>query len=749
MQNVSKEYRESMKSPLRERAYIMLSFGIVNQEAQNNATVLKKGLASYSSPNLIFKKSTNLVDFATLEQDWLKVDGSMFFPPNSTYNDLKTGVVSENTVDENGVELTVNLNVPTVDIKGLTINFGANYPVDFDILTDTEQILEVRGNTQSEFKTEEVFSGITQIKFFVRNMRKTNQRLRIYSMLMGYGLVFTNDDVIDSSMNTYVSPICEDLPQIDFEVKLKNNDRYFNVDNPKSAIHFIETGQEMEISYGYQLPNSDEIEWVKGHKLLCSEWDSDDTAATIRCQDALRNLNGEYKNAKKYVSSLKLSNLAREVFEDLKIKNYYLDPVLDDVRFSGILPEMSNKEMLQVIANACRCTLSQSRDGKITIISNIRPEFSADGTKQEYYSKVENTASNIAKDEYANFSTDYIRVDGKMFFPPYRKDVISGAEKLLNTGYVSSVVSDNKGNFSLLSRPKITLTMETVTTASSMDFIFGDACPKSIAVTFSLSGETKSENFNIDKSKTTVNFGTKEFDRIVIEIRSTKKPYSRAVINSIGFNGSTDFTVEKSDMVSVPLAIKQELVKDVVVIYHEAITGRYETILETEVEAKEGQTETFEFEKPVRFYMLSLTSKVNAEIVSSDEYSVTVKYLATKTFDLKILGKVVTVTDKKIINSINERGIIVEWNNPLLSAKLYAQKVADWLADYYKNNIEYEYDTRGNPELDALNIVYQENDFIKDMQVQIYDYTLNFNQAFSGKVTARRIGGQNVDRTEN
>ncbi len=39
MQNVSKEYRESMKSPLRERAYIMLSFGIVNQEAQNNATV--------------------------------------------------------------------------------------------------------------------------------------------------------------------------------------------------------------------------------------------------------------------------------------------------------------------------------------------------------------------------------------------------------------------------------------------------------------------------------------------------------------------------------------------------------------------------------------------------------------------------------------------------------------------------------------------------------------------------------------
>lgn len=745
MQNVSKEYRESMKSPLRERAYIMLSFGIVNKEAQNNATILKKGLAPYSSPDLIFKKSTNLVDFATLEQDWLKVDGSMFFPPNDTYNNLKTGVVSENTVDENGVELTVNLNVPAVDIKGLTINFGANYPVDFDILTDTEQILEVRGNTQSEFKTEEVFSGITQIKLFVKNMRKTNQRLRIYSMLMGYGLVFTNDDVIDSSMNTYVSPICEDLPQIDFEVKLKNYDRYFNVDNPKSAIHFIETGQEMEISYGYQLPNSDEIEWIKGQKLLCSEWDSDDTTATIRCQDVFRNLDGEYKNAKKYVSGLKLSNLAREVLDDLKIENYYLDPILNDVRFSGILPEISNKEILQVIANACRCTLSQSRDGKVTIISNIRPEFSAKGSSQEYYSKAENVTNDVVKDEYANFSTDYIRVDGSMYFPPRLNDIILGSEKLLNTGYVSSAISDYKGNFSLLNIPKITLNMKTVTIASSIDFVFGNACPKKISIEFSLNGKTEYENFIITKTNTTVNFDTKEFDRVIIKIKSTINPNSRVVINNISFNGSTDFTIEKNDMVSVPLAIKEEMVKEISVIAHEVTIGRYETVLETEVEAKEGQTETFEFEKPVLSYRLSLTSDVNAEIVSSDEYSVTVKYTATKTFDLKILGKVIYVTDKKVVKSLNERGSIVEWNNPLISSQVNAQKVADWLADYYKNNIEYEYDTRGNPELDPLDIIYQENDFIENMQVQIYDCTLNFNQAFSGKITARRIGGKNVD----
>ena len=61
-----------------------------------------------------------------------------------------------------------------------------------------------------------------------------------------------------------MSPIGADVPQIDFSVQLKNYDHYFNVDNPKSAINFLETGQEMEIYYGYQLPETGEIEWVRG-----------------------------------------------------------------------------------------------------------------------------------------------------------------------------------------------------------------------------------------------------------------------------------------------------------------------------------------------------------------------------------------------------------------------------------------------------------------------------------------------------
>ena len=292
MQKVSKAYKESMKSSLRERAYIMLSFGLVNQEAQAKASIDDGSFAYFSNKQNIFGEHPDDTIYATLEEDFTKVDGSMFFLPRQStggsYYD--TGIISEKLLTEAQFELTISLNTIAIDFRGLSINFGENYPVDFDVVGSTGQTVQFRGNIKSEWSTEEVFENTTYIKMIFYTMKKPQSRLRIYSILFGYGLVYYNDSVMDSSLDSYVSPIGADVPQIDFSVTLKNYDRYFNVDNPKSAINYLETGQEMDIMYGYQLPDSDEIEWIQGNHLLCSEWESDDNTATIRCQDIFRNM---------------------------------------------------------------------------------------------------------------------------------------------------------------------------------------------------------------------------------------------------------------------------------------------------------------------------------------------------------------------------------------------------------------------------------------------------------------------------
>ena len=73
MQKVSNEYRESMKSSLRERGYIMLSFGLVNQEAQAKARIEKGNFTRYSNTSNIFGKKTDDTIYATLEENFTKV----------------------------------------------------------------------------------------------------------------------------------------------------------------------------------------------------------------------------------------------------------------------------------------------------------------------------------------------------------------------------------------------------------------------------------------------------------------------------------------------------------------------------------------------------------------------------------------------------------------------------------------------------------------------------------------------------
>ena len=66
MYKVSDEYRASMKSSLRERAYIMISFGLVNQEAQAKARIEDGNFTRYSNTSNLFGMKPDDTIYATL-----------------------------------------------------------------------------------------------------------------------------------------------------------------------------------------------------------------------------------------------------------------------------------------------------------------------------------------------------------------------------------------------------------------------------------------------------------------------------------------------------------------------------------------------------------------------------------------------------------------------------------------------------------------------------------------------------------
>ena len=740
MQKVSKAYKESMKSSLRERAYIMLSFGLVNQEAQAKARIAPGDFAYFSNAaNLFSEKSAEMV-YATLEEDFTKVDGSMLFLPrrNSSDTYYDTGLVGGKLVSQAQYELTINLNTGATDFKGITINFGENYPVDFDMVSSSGQTIEIRDNTLAEFTSEEVLENTTYVKLVFYRMKNPQSRLRIYSIRFGYGLVYYNDSVMSSSLDSYISPIGADVPQIDFSVQLKNYDHYFNVDNPKSAINFLETGQEMEIFYGYQLPDSEEIEWVRGNHLLCSEWESDDYTATIRCQDIFRNMDSEYYKGTYTSAGRSYFDLAKEILTDAGLSDYYIDPRLKKLYTKNPLPRVQHKEALQIIANACRCVLSQTRFGSVQIKSSFNPEAAASSNGETAYSQVGNILNDSVKDEYASLAGNYTVANGGMYFLPRN---VSG--NVLNTGYVSSAISDENGEFG--TNPVVTIVQEAACMYYGVKFVFGQALPAAITIRTYNNGSLVEEYEVEDEiTKTLVILHDfDDFDTMKIEFTKTAEPHNRIVLNHFSFGDVTDFTMTRTDMTSSPKAIKQELIKEVIVPCYSYQNGTLEeSLVSEEIEVVNGQVETFFIGEPSYNFRATLDEgSSGVSIVASGNYYVTLKFSKTGTFRLEVFGYRYKIVERYAIKTLHSRGKTIKWENPLISDMTMATDLAEWLGEYYTAGIEYEYNTRGNPEIDANDIVYQENEFHKDMKVTIYRQTLNFNQSFSGKVTARRIGG--------
>lgn len=740
MQKVSKEYQASMSSPLRERAFIQVSFGLINQTAQTEAKLRASNESYYSSSASVLTFGANNVEYATLERNFTKVDGSMRFLPREDldviYHD--TGIVSESTLETEEFALLVNFGSEEISFKGFSIDFGYNYPTEFKIFTNNGKRLDITNNDKSLWVTDETFDKVRKITILVRKMKYDGCRVRIKSLQFGLGLVYGNEYVLDSSLESYVSPISADIPQIDFMVKLKNDDKYFNVDNPKSAINYFETGQQLSVMYGYKLPDSNNVEWVKGGQLVCTEWESDDNTATIRGTDLLRGLDREYSMGQYSSVGVNYYDVLTSLFRETGIKKYYIEPRLKLLKLKNPIPRVKLKEAIQLLANACRCTVSQSRWGEIQIKSNYIPELNISSDDGDRMSNLANVLKPSQKVEFARLDRDYTTVDGSMFFA--NRTGVSRRP----VGFVSNRATDSTGEFA--NPVKIAVMMDNIRAYYNVNIEFGNTLPSLFTIDTYNNG-ANTNTFTVDSSEISKkmsvirDFG--ECDKMVFSFEETAKPNNHVVVRRIGLGTATNFTVTRRDMLSSPKAIKQESIKEIIVPYYTyQESDKVDVLISEDIEVAQNQVITYYFDSPCYDFNVLVDDRSNlASIVSKSNYAISLRYQVAGRYKLEIKGHKYNIVEKQVGVSLNTRGRVIKWANPLLSDEQMANQLLQWLKEYYTSGIEYEYDTRGNPELDANDIVNQENEFHPDMQVCIYKYNMKFNNSFSASVIARRQGG--------
>lgn len=713
MQYATQQYREEMRSPYRGHSSVDIYMGLINSDAQTSAKIT----SSFSGDE------SQLYDNAT-----------------STYS----GVTS--TENDGSITFTFG-DYYEINLAGLTLTFNT-IPSSIVVTNGTKEDTFVI-NGAEEFSFDEGFDNCHYIK-----ITPSSGKLSLKSILFGIGLHFTDRMIMSTNRNTVVDHISNDLPTNTFSFTVNNRSHMFNKDNPYGYANYLQEKQEVVYEYGRELSDGS-IYKIKGGKVLLKNWSSDDYNATFSCVGYLDYLEGEYYKGKYYENGISAYDLLEDVFEDAGITNYVLDDSLKKIAIYNPIPKIEYREAIKMIANASRCTLFEDRDGNICIKNANTPSFIVETTfvGATDYSIPTAIFDDNSMYNYADAEREYTHADGTQIFLPDN-------DNFRQVGFVSSEIANENGLFT--NNPHIELRFTSEYQLKALYLNFAVVVPTSITIISKLSGTTV-DTQTITPSLVTVYSYEGAIDYIEIRFNSAE-PSQRIHLNNIQLNGSIDYELTYHELKETPVASSLEKVSKITV---HAYTFNVEKTEEgssrnsfVKVETKENEdggdtvdittgnseygsaistvhleegNNTVTFNSP--YYNYKITA---GEIVESGVYYIVVHSDIEQ--DADVYANPYSISDNLYTENIHEKGVEKKSENILISTKDMAMQQAKWLKDFYDDDLEYTLIYRGDPILDADDLIYLENHFVSNNEIRITDESINTSTGmnFNCKILARR-----------
>lgn len=563
MQRVSAAYRAEQNDYLRQENYIWVYLGIINKEAQAfgkaNGTFTR-----YSRQDKVTQSEEFEAYYATPEENMARVDSTQFFMPRGNAFALYQGAVTQEIL----APITFTFEPYTsLDIKGLTIDFGNYYPTRFTVTNGSPRYTYVYNNDSAgEFVCEDIFRDTSYITITPLEMVGGRQRLRIIKILFGVGLLFDNTTLINTSFRSSCAHVSDILPSKTLSFTISNLNKRFAADDPHSFVSFLQEQQEIEFDFGRKLPDGT-IYKIPGSKMYLNSWSSNDLEAQFNAVGFMDYMDGTFYNGQYYENGISLYDLAEEICIDAGLESYAIDNYLKSLITHNPVPIEKHKNLLQLIANASRSILRENRSGGLEIVSSFKPDISSvTSNGQTIYSNVANTVNEeISASEYGTAEKDFTYADGSQYFVPRTQ------RNYVETSYISSHVSKSDGTF--ITNPTITVQWESAWTFFNVTILFNDTKPKTFKIHLYEYG-TFRETVTIDDVdlSTIVKHDFWNIDKIVIEFTKAK-PYQRVHVARIRFGNITDYSISYTDMSSTPLATTTEFIKNVSVVYSEFAYG--------------------------------------------------------------------------------------------------------------------------------------------------------------------------------
>lgn len=509
--------------------------------------------------------------------------------------------------------------------------------------------------------------------------------------------------------------------------------------------------QPAKVEYGYEL-DSGSVEWILGDNLVLeSTPTTSDNQAIFTAVDNLFNLTGMFNKGLYRPAGISLYDLAKEVLDDAGVEHYSIDEHLKSIYTKAALPAATHRECLQIIANAGQCILYTDRRGYIKLEVALDPAITVGDNGHTVFSDSDSAYNDedLPTAKYADFLPDSWKAAGA-------KILLPASGPYIRAGFVSDKICGSDGTFSTYpvfywkysfpySAYQIPITFDNVDGEYATDF----------DVVYKLAGE------EIDRVSVTGNAAVKYtveheisgIDEIDIEIHKWSVGTRRAMIAQIGSGRVNDMRIDFSTASSKPTVEKSSQVKTITVncysytpaaaateLYHEDITPSGTVTLKITHDAASDISASVSGIKDDSGNVADTDVTITAQ--QHYTYYSIVTLTGTKPATLSVSGKVLTTASVAVVKQLNPQGEDkAALQNPLITDLTNAQNTAAWIGDYFSKRNILTTGYRGNPEINAHDLVYMESEFEGLFPARIMEHKIEFNGALSGTVKAVKMNG--------
>lgn len=762
MYPVSAAYRRAMRQQVREaQAHARIYMGVFDATASSDAAFAFSPKTKYSKSENINADAGITASYATFETDRLRLNGKHLLLPDAEASYFAQGFISAAQSGAEGVfatppEIIINFSVQHTMV-GITLTFDStdSPPAQLtalaytgDTLTSTTTITEITNPMRWELLLTDAD------KLIIRFDKTANPhgRARLNRLEFGMGYSFEASSIISITERRIGSPIAAELPQNTLDITLSNAEQRWNLDGDTALIRFVRDGQPISVTYGMDVDAG--IEWIPSNGWQLSTCSANRTQMQFKCVSAaIAALNAEafercpYNSAN--IGPRNLYAAAELVLADAGWTSYWLNPALADIPLAVPLPMLPHAQLLQLIAGAAGMQMSVDRYGVICIDGMLKsPEIeAADNINVPTPYSVPMSTNSIGNISYADYSADFFRFDGTQRLLP--------DEGSLPAGWIGNALSQEDGSFypdttHAHENPALRYIFDAPTNVQTITLDFGGCIPYKITVSDNLAGLAPRHDFFPTQNVETFDINWTHAAALRIEWIQMRGGDQRPRLERITISPICNLDITRADIkgdITSQLCIRARNVICTVPHYildwerpadggagHEKYTEYFNGTLPTGIwqRIEHGDTPIYDG------YIYSVDNGITAQIQSYAYVTYLLLTGAASSASVVLYGVKTVRAASTYTCSVYDTGEDCEIDNPLIGSATALQPVANYL----RQRVKYAIDTRGFPELDALDVIRIDGDSCCTM-----DTTLIYNGAFNGSHTFRRWESYGVDGT--